>query len=56
MLGDTHAPTFRYASTNEKVATVDEDGTITAAGKGNCTIYVYARNGVAKKVKVKVTE
>ena len=54
MLGDSHAPIFRYVSTNEKVATVDENGKIKAKGKGNATIYVYAKNGLAKKVKVKV--
>ena len=27
---------------------------IKAVGKGTCTIYVYARNGYAKKVKVTV--
>ncbi len=53
-LTDKHAKQFRYATTNKKVATVSARGKIKAVGKGSCTIYVYARNGYAKKVKVKV--
>lgn len=53
-LTDKHAKQFRYATTNKKVATVSGKGKIKAVGKGSCTIYVYARNGYAKKVKVKV--
>ena len=53
-LTDNHAKQFRYATTNKKVATVSGKGKIKAVGKGSCTIYVYARNGYAKKVKVKV--
>lgn len=53
-LSDSHAPEFRYASSNTKVATVDKNGKITAVKKGTCYIYVYAKNGYAKKVKVTV--
>lgn len=53
-LTDAHAKEFRYASTNQEVATVSAKGKITAVGKGTCIIYVYARNGYAKKIKVKV--
>ena len=53
-LSDGHAPEFRYASSNTKVATVDENGKIKAVGKGTCYIYVYAKNGYAKKIKVVV--
>ena len=53
-LGDSHAPELRYASSNENVAKVSEDGFITAVSSGECTVYVYARNGLAKTVKVKV--
>ena len=53
-LSDSHAPEFRYASSNTKVATVDKKGKITAVKKGTCYIYVYAKNGYAKKVKVTV--
>ncbi len=53
-LSDVHAKEFRYATTNKKVATVSRKGKIKAVGKGTCVIYVYARNGYARKVKVKV--
>ena len=53
-LTDAHAKEFRYASSNKKVATVSKTGKITAKGKGTATIYVYSRNGYAKKVKVTV--
>ena len=48
------APTFRYMSSNEKVATVSPSGKITAKGKGTCYIYAFAHNGVSKQVKVTV--
>ena len=53
-LSDIHAKELRYASGNRKIATVTENGQIKAVAKGTCTIYVYARNGYAKKVKVTV--
>lgn len=53
-LPKSHVATFRYASSNTKVAKVDKNGKITAVGKGTCYIYVYAANGLAKKVKVTV--
>ena len=53
-LTNAHAKQFRYATNNKKVATVSKKGKIKAVGKGTCTIYVYARNGYAKKIKVKV--
>ncbi|SDB27047.1 Ig-like domain-containing protein [Eubacterium oxidoreducens] len=53
-LSDAHAKQFRYASTNKSVATVSAKGKITAKAKGSCSIYVYARNGYAKKLKVTV--
>lgn len=48
------APTFRYMSSNEKVATVSPSGKITAKGKGTCYIYAFAHNGVSRQVKVTV--
>ncbi|MBE5869721.1 MAG: hypothetical protein E7294_00450 [Lachnospiraceae bacterium] len=45
---------FRYGSTDPKIATVDETGTIRAMSAGTCYIWVYARNGNAQKVKVTV--
>ena len=53
-LTNAHAKEFRYASTDKKVAKVSAKGKIKAVGKGKCTIYVYARNGYAKKINVKV--
>ena len=51
-LSDAHAKEFRYATSNKAVAAVSKNGKITAVGKGTCTIYVYARNGYAKKITV----
>ena len=53
-LGDGYAKEFRYATSNKSVATVSKTGKITAKKKGSCVIYVYARNGLAKKIKVTV--
>ena len=49
-----HVAALRYYSTNKKVATVDKNGKITAKKKGKATIYIYANNGVSKKVVVTV--
>ena len=43
-----------YESSNTKVATVTSDGLIRATGKGTCTIWVYAQNGVYKALKITV--
>ncbi len=53
-LSDEHAKEFRYATTNNRIAVVSKKGKIKAVGKGSCSIYVYARNGYAKRIKVKV--
>ncbi|MBE5859570.1 MAG: hypothetical protein E7301_05535 [Butyrivibrio sp.] len=53
-LSDEHAAKIRYKSTNENVAKVSDNGTVTGIGTGTCQIYVYARNGLAKKVTVTV--
>ena len=53
-LSDAHAKELRYATSNPSVATVTAKGKIKAVGKGTCTVYVYARNGYTKKVKVTV--
>lgn len=53
-LTNAHARKFRYAVTDKNVAKVSVNGKIKAVGKGVCTIYVYARNGFAKKLKVTV--
>lgn len=43
-----------YESTNTKVAAVSKNGKIKAKAKGTCYIYLYAQNGVSKKIKVQV--
>ncbi|MBR1741171.1 MAG: Ig-like domain-containing protein, partial [Lachnospiraceae bacterium] len=53
-LSDAHAKEFRYATTDKSIATVSKTGKITAKKKGSCIIYVYARNGLAKKIKITV--
>lgn len=45
---------FRYESTNAKVASVNKKGKIKAVGKGKCSIYVYAQNGIYKRIKITV--
>ncbi|MCR5727040.1 MAG: InlB B-repeat-containing protein [Lachnospiraceae bacterium] len=45
---------FRFASSDESIATVDKSGNITAVGEGSCIIYVYSQNGYAKKIQVTV--
>ena len=54
MLSDKHAATFRYASSNKKIAAVDKNGKVIAKKVGTCYIWVYAKNGYAKKVKITV--
>ena len=49
-----HVAKLRYYTSNRNVATVSAKGRITAKGKGSCTVYVVANNGVRAKVKVKV--
>lgn len=45
---------IRYESSNPKVATVTAKGKVKGVGKGSATVYVFAQNGVAKTIKVKV--
>lgn len=54
LLSKTHAPEFRYISSNNNIAAVSSTGKITATGKGTCYVYVYAINGIARTVKVTV--
>lgn len=43
-----------YITSNAKVATVSSAGVIKAVGKGTCTVYVMAENGVCARIKVTV--
>jgi hypothetical protein len=45
---------LKYASTNPSIAKVSTKGVITGVKKGTCYVYVYAQNGVYKKIKVTV--
>lgn len=45
-----------WRSSNEKVATVDENGLVTAAGNGKCTITAKSENGKTAKCTVTVKE
>ncbi|MBQ3793945.1 MAG: Ig-like domain-containing protein, partial [Lachnospiraceae bacterium] len=54
MLSDKHAATFRYASSDKKIATVDKNGKVIAKKVGTCYIWIYTKNGNAKKVKITV--
>lgn len=43
-----------YESSDTTIATVSQKGVVKGITKGSCNIYVYAQNGVYKKIKVKV--
>ncbi|MBQ5441123.1 MAG: Ig-like domain-containing protein [Firmicutes bacterium] len=45
---------IRYESSNKKIATVTTKGVIKAKAKGTCYVYIYAQNGVYKRIKVVV--
>lgn len=44
----------RFETSNKKIATVSSKGVIKGLKKGTCYVYVYAQNGVCKKIKVTV--
>ncbi len=48
-------PTLTWASSDEEVATVDENGVVTAVGQGTATITATAANGVSAACEVTVT-
>jgi uncharacterized protein YjdB len=50
----TAAATFKWSSSNTKVATVDKDGYVYAKGKGTATITVKTNNGKSATVKISV--
>ena len=53
-LSDGHARPLRFATSDKSIATVSDDGKITAVGSGTCDVYVYAVDGATKKIKVTV--
>ena len=50
----THIAKFRYESTDPSVAIVNKKGKIKGIRKGTCEIYIYAQNGLYKKIKITV--
>ena len=53
-LSNAHAAEFRYLSTDKTIAKVSKEGIVTGVSKGTCYIWVYSRNGLGVKMKVKV--
>ena len=49
-----HVRKVRWYSTDANVATVDANGRVKAVGKGSCTVYAIANNGVRNSAKVEV--
>ncbi len=47
---------LRFESTDPAIAVVSKNGTITAKGEGTCYVYVFAANGLAKKIPVTVSK
>ena len=50
----SHHRNIKFESDNTKVATVNNKGVVTAKQKGKCYIYVYAQNGVYKRIRITV--
>ena len=55
-LSEDHTKEFRYLSSNKNIAAVTEDGKIKAEGTGECIIYVFAKNGCRREIKIQVNE
>lgn len=53
-LSVNHTKEFRYLSSNKKVAKVTAGGKVKAKGTGECVIYIFAKNGCRRKIKIKV--
>ena len=51
---DAKDKTLTWESSNESIATVDEEGTITARAEGSCTVTVSSKNGKTDECKVTV--
>ena len=56
ILPTTARTSVLWKSSNEKVATVDQEGNVTTHGKGKCYIGVMTANGKLAKVKLKVSK
>jgi Listeria/Bacterioides repeat/Listeria/Bacterioides repeat/Listeria/Bacterioides repeat len=53
-LSVAHTREFRYRSSNKKIAVVTAGGKVKAKGAGSCTVYIFAKNGCKRKIKIKV--
>ena len=49
-----HTSKLRYESSDEGIATVTKKGKVKTVGTGRCVIYIYAQNGLCKKVQMTV--
>ena len=49
-----HVKALRYESSNPLIASVDSKGVVKGKKKGKAVIYIYAQNGIYKKVNVTV--
>lgn len=45
---------MRYETSNKKIATVTSKGLVKGLKQGKCFAYVYAQNGICKKIKIVV--
>ena len=52
---DATDPSVEWSSDNESIATVDEEGNVTAIARGTATITAVSSNGLEAKCKVTVT-
>ncbi|MDD5826765.1 MAG: Ig-like domain-containing protein [Bacilli bacterium] len=54
--GATDEVTFSYQSSNEKIATVDENGNVTGVSAGQVTITVKASNGMESTITLNIID
>jgi len=54
LMPESHIARLRYRSSDSRIASVTKKGKIKARAKGKCSIYVYAHNGVYKRIRVTV--
>ncbi|MBR1884426.1 MAG: Ig-like domain-containing protein, partial [Clostridia bacterium] len=54
VFGEKYVNLYRYYSSDTSIAEVDDYGTVTAKAVGKVTIFLYAPNGVMKKITVNV--
>jgi uncharacterized protein YjdB len=52
---DAFSKAVKWSTSNNNVATVDQNGLVTVVGKGTCVITCKAKDGSGKKAVCKVT-